>query len=154
VLLLILTGQRKGEIAALEWSWIDEAKWTITIPASVAKNRCQHTFPYGQGVADIFAEIPREKPALFSVYNWDARTDQLRERAAIPHFVLHDLRRTYASGMAALGVPPHVVEKLLNHLTGTVSGIAAVYNRYRYADEMAEAVTKWETHLRSLTRPA
>jgi len=152
ILLLILTGQRKGEMASLEWTWIDDAKRTITIPASVTKNRREHTFPYGQGVADIFVAIPRAKPTLFSLHNWDARTVELRAKAGIPHFVLHDLRRTYASGMAALGVAPHVVEKLLNHVTGTVSGVAAVYNRYRYADEMADAVAKWEDHLWSLTR--
>lgn len=150
VLLLILTGQRKGEIASLEWTWIDKNEQTITIPASIAKNRRQHTFPYGRSVADVLAAIPADSPQLFSVYNWDKRTGELREAAAIDHFVLHDLRRTYASGMAALGIPPHVVEKLLNHITGTVSGVAAVYNRYRYADEMRAAVTAWEARLQTL----
>lgn len=145
VLLLIYTGQRKGEIALLDWSWI--GKETITIPKDVAKNHREHTVPYGDPVRAILSTVPRTEGRLFTVYNWDAKTDLLRKRAAIAHFTLHDLRRTYASGMAALSVPPHVVEKLLNHVTGTVSGVAAIYNRYSYQSEMRQAVDAWEHHL-------
>lgn len=150
VLLLILTGQRKGEIAALESAWIDKEKRTITIPGAIAKNHRQHTFPYNDLTAQVLEGLPSFEGRLFHGVNWDRRMDELREKADISHFTLHDLRRTYASGMAALGVPPHVVEKLLNHVTGTVSGIAAVYNRYRYWDEQKEAVAFWEAKLSRL----
>lgn len=151
VQLLILTGERKGEIAALEWGWIgDDA---ITIPKTVAKNHREHTFPIGSIVRSVLANVPKNDSRLFTVYNWDSKTNDLRARAGIPHFVLHDLRRSYASGMASLGVAPHVVERLLNHVSGTVSGVAAVYNRYTYAAEMREAVTAWERRLEKLLAP-
>jgi integrase len=152
VQLLIHTGQRKGEIAQLRWTWIDDAKRTITVPADVSKNRRQHTFPYDKRVAGILANIPKDEDALFRMHNWDKRTDDLRDEAAIAHFTLHDLRRTYASGMASLGVPPHVVEKVLNHITGTISGVSAIYNRYQYWDEQVEAVARWEGKLASLSK--
>jgi integrase len=68
-------------------------------------------------------------------------------------WTLHDLRRTFATNLAALGVPPHITERLLNHVTGTISGVAAIYNRHAYTDEMREAVSKWETQLSSLVAP-
>ena len=65
---------------------------------------------------------------------------------------LHDLRRTAASGMASLGVQPHVISKLLNHVSGTaaISGVAAIYNRFQYMDEMRAAIALWEERLASL----
>ncbi len=56
---------------------------------------------------------------------------------------VHDLRGTAASGMARLGVPPHVIEKVLNHRSGIISGVAAVYNRYGYAEEKRDALERW-----------
>ena len=73
--------------------------------------------------------------------------------AAIPHWTLHDLRRTFATNLAALQTPVHVTEKLLNQLSGTVSGVAAIYNRHTYMDEMREAIAKWEAQLSTLLSP-
>lgn len=70
--------------------------------------------------------------------------------AAIPHWTPHDLRRTFATNLAALQAPVHVTEKLLNHVSGTVSGVAAIYNRHSYMDEMRDAVTKWDERLTAL----
>ena len=65
------------------------------------------------------------------------------ERAEAPAgWVFHDLRRTSASGMAGLGIPPHVVEAVLNHRSGTIRGVAAVYNRYTYAAEKRAALDR------------
>jgi integrase len=76
----------------------------------------------------------------------------LLDRASgVSGWVLHDLRRTFASGLASLGVPIPVVEKLLNHVSGTFSGIVGVYHRYDYAKEMREAVELWEKHIQTLT---
>jgi integrase len=66
---------------------------------------------------------------------------------------LHDLRRTAASGMARLGVAPHVIEKVLNHVSGEISGVAAVYNRHGYDAEKREALEKWSDQVRSQTSP-
>ena len=73
------------------------------------------------------------------------------EAVNIPKWTIHDLRRTAASGMARLGVPVHVVEKALNHVSGTVSGIAAVYNRHDYQDEVRSALNAWASYLDGLT---
>lgn len=63
----------------------------------------------------------------------------------------HDLRRTAASGMAQARVQPHVIEKILNHITGKISGVAAVYNRYEYEDEAREALEEWGAYLARLS---
>ncbi len=72
----------------------------------------------------------------------------------LPTFTLHDIRRTVASGMARLGIAPHVVERLLNHSTGTIRGVAAVYNRHSYAPEMRHAVDLWAAHITRLLEPS
>ena len=72
-------------------------------------------------------------------------------RSEVPEWRLHDLRRTAASGMARLGQPVHVVEAVLNHRGGVISGIAAVYNRYSYAEEKREALEAWGSFIADLT---
>ena len=70
--------------------------------------------------------------------------------AALEPWRIHYLRRTAASGMARLGVPPHVIEAVLNHRSGHVSGIARVYNVYNYAEEIADALARWSAHVEML----
>jgi integrase len=69
------------------------------------------------------------------------------DQVEIEHFTIHDLRRTATSGMAKLGVPPHVAEAILNHTSGIVSGVAAVYNQYQYDSEKTEALQTWADHV-------
>ena len=171
VQLLLLTGQRRGEIAALRWDWIDQPNKTITLPSSITKNGRQHTFPYGELVEAVLAAIPLQGDFLFpatrtnvrgkptTIFNGWGKPKALLDAAiaeagaAIPHWTLHDLRRTFATNLAALETPVHVTEKLLNHLSGTVSGVAAIYNRHTYMDEMRRAITSWEQLLSGLLRP-
>jgi integrase len=68
----------------------------------------------------------------------------------IPPFTIHDLRRTAASGMAGLRFPPHIVEAVLNHRSGTRRGVAGVYNRHDYRDEKRAALEAWGRHVLSL----
>ena len=81
---------------------------------------------------------------------WPKAKRQFDKPLKITPYTLHDLRRTYSSNLARLGVPIHVTEKLLNHVSGTLSGIAAVYNRHTYLPEMREAVTELERSLEGL----
>jgi integrase len=165
--LMMLTGQRRGEIAALEWDWINREERTITLPASLTKNKHTHVLPYGDAVHAVLAQLPRMGLYLFpsrietgTVFNgWGkskARFD--RELSDVEPYTLHDLRRTFSSTLAKLGTPIHVTEKLLNHISGTVSGVAAIYNRHSYMDEMRVAIADYEAHLASLAgvshRPA
>lgn len=160
VQLLILTGQRRGEIAAIDRSFINGKDRTITFPAELVKNGREHTVPYGQMVADILETIPRLNSTnlLFPARGYDDRPfcgfnkgkAALEWHPTIKPWTLHDLRRTLATNMAALGVAPHVVERLLNHASGTISGVAAIYNRYSFQPEMRDAMTKWEARLTTL----
>ncbi|MBO6540292.1 MAG: site-specific integrase [Rhizobiaceae bacterium] len=167
--LLILTGQRRGEIAALRWAWIDEDNRTITLPASLTKNKREHVFPYGSLMAGVLERLPRidDSPYLFpasrervrgqatTTFNgWSkARREFDRVMPDIAHWTLHDLRRSFATTMASLGVPQIVVEKLLNHVSGgTQSPIAQVYNRHSYLQEMREAIKTYEVYLADLLK--
>ena len=76
------------------------------------------------------------------------------ELSGVREWRLHDLRRTAASGMARLGIVPHVVEKVLNHASGTISGVAAVYNRHGYTEEKRAALTAWARALEVIIRPS
>ena len=164
-LLLLYTGQRRGEISHLEWSFVEDD--TITLPSTLTKNKRRHTFPVGKRVREVLDSIPEEKdcPYLFpagrkmsettTVFNgWGKPKVALDAECGVVNWTLHDLRRTVSSYMAALGVPQIVVEKLLNHVSGgSQSPISLVYNRHAYRDEMREAVLKWESYLDTLTVP-
>lgn len=162
--LLILTGQRRGEIGGLRWSWIDEDDQTITLPAAFTKNRQTHRFPYGAKVAELLTTLPRLGEFAFpartkdgtSFNGWGKCKERFdNELEGVAHYTLHDLRRTFSSNLAMLGVPIHVTEKLLNHKSGSISGVAAVYNRHSYMIEMREAVDSHEKFLDELpTRTA
>ena len=68
----------------------------------------------------------------------------------VADWILHDLRRTAASGMARIGIGPHIVDKILNHVSGTIRGVAAVYNRHSYEQERRAALEAWSRHLSDL----
>jgi hypothetical protein len=68
----------------------------------------------------------------------------------IPGWTLHDLRRTAATGMARLNFPPHVVDKVLNHVSGTIRGVAAIYNRFEYIEERRAALETWGSYVGDL----
>ena len=152
--LLILTGARRGEIAAMRAEWIDGK--SITFPADITKNGRQHTLPIGALAEGIIATLPKKGflfPARRSEHafsGFGASKEAFDERCKIAHWTLHDLRRTFATNLAALGTPIHVTEKLLNHVSGTTGGLVGIYQRHAYADEMREAITAWEVRLTTL----
>lgn len=155
VQLLILTGQRRGEIAGLRRSWINDG--VLTFPPGFTKNSREHSIPLGALSQQIVDNLPGDTGLLFpsrfeddAPWNgWAKAKRYFDEPLQIAPWTLHDLRRTYASKLAELGTPIHVTEKLLNHVSGTVSGIAAVYNRYSYFEEMQNAIVRLEEHIAS-----
>ena len=163
VQLLILTGQRRGEIAALRWEWIRDG--TILLPKELTKNHRDHFIPLTDLTAQVLARIPILGAQLFpasrshvagrptTAYNGFTKdVPALRRLVKLDHFTLHDLRRSFSSQMAALGVPQLIVEKLLNHVSGGVqSPIARVYNRYSYASEMGAALASFHAKLEAAT---
>lgn len=160
VKLLMLTGQRKNEIACLQTSWIKDDQ--IILPKEVTKNARQHTFPIGTLAASLLSQARsgHQSSLLFCARGtqdrpfsgWSKSTIALNKilGSDFQHWTLHDLRRTFATNLAALGVRLEVTEKLLNHVSGSLGGIVAIYQRHDFKDEMREAVTKWEERLTSL----
>ena len=156
VQLLILTGQRRGEIAGLRRSWIKE-DW-ITLPEGFAKNKREHRIPIGRTLKDLIDSIQNKTDLLFPARSrtdvpfsgWSKSKREFDKALGFNDYTLHDLRRTFSSNMARLAIPIHVTEKLLNHVSGTVSGVAAVYNRHSYSDEMKDAVATYDNHLNRL----
>lgn len=152
VLVLLYTGQRLGQVAHLRREWIEGD--TLRFPASIMKSGREHLIPIGPATQELLAR--RNTPLLFEngngkpFANYGKSHDVFLTTSGVPHFTRHDLRRTYSTGLARLGVAPHVIERLLDHSTGTISGIAAIYNRYSFMAEMRQAVEKWEAHLTSL----
>jgi integrase len=166
VQLLILTGQRRSEIASLRWDWIDTKAQMITWPGTFTKNKRSHILPYGNMAKAIIDELPHidDSPYVFpaarshvngvetTIFNGWAKSKREFSKSfpGIDHFTLHDLRRTFSSKMAQIGTPLHVTEKLLNHVSGSFSGVAGVYNRYTYAPEMRAAIDRYEESLMEL----
>lgn len=156
--LLLVTGQRRSEVAAMKWSDINGETWII--PRELAKNDRTHDVPLSSLALDIIESVPRvgKRDYIFSTNGVrpasgfgrpKKRTDSL---SGVTGWRLHDLRRTAASGMARLGVAPHVVEKILNHSSGTISGVAAVYNRHGYEDEKHDALNTWAMTIQKLAK--
>jgi integrase len=117
-------------------------------------------------VAAVLKTIPRTSAYLFPAMRerrkgqpatvfggWNRPKVALDKACSIAPWTLHDLRRTFATNLAAVGTPIHVTEKLLNHISGTVSGVAAIYNRHAYMDEMRTAIDAWEKRLSFILSP-
>jgi integrase len=176
--LLLLTGARRDEIAEGRWNEVDLAGKTWTIAKERSKNGVAHEIPLSGAVIEILNSLPRVEGKAGLVFTTTGTTpvsgfsraktsideaivDLLRKDAeargddpdgveAPPSWVFHDLRRTCASGMAGIGIAPHVVEAILNHKSGTIKGVAAVYNRYSYASEKRAALDAWARRLEAI----
>ena len=160
--ILLLTGCRLREASGMTRAELaDDGKWTI--PGNRTKNHQPHTLPLPQLALDVIDTAPRVGDShVFTVNgrkplsNFSGLKRQLDAEMAkiagkpVEAWRLHDLRRTCASNMAALGVPLPVTEKLLNHISGSFAGIVDVYQQYDFAAEKAEALARWATHLAGL----
>ena len=174
VQLLILSAQRRDEVGRMTRSEVQAGKALWTIPKERAKNGIANDVPLTAGAIAILGTIPKIEgkaglvftttgESAFSGHSKSkARLDadmlaialkEAEKRAddpdevVIPPWRLHDLRRTAASGMARLGQPVHVIEAVLNHVSGQISGVAAVYNRHKYLDEKRAALEAWGAHV-------
>jgi integrase len=167
--MLLLTGQRRGEVADMTWAELDPELTLWTLPAERSKNNVLHQVPIVPAVRAILSELPRiagEAGYVFTttgraaVSNFsvakqrlDAAVTALNGGAPIVPWRLHDLRRSAATGMARLGVQLPVVEKILNHTSGTFSGVVAVYQRFDFADAKRAALADWTQHVLGLVQP-
>jgi integrase len=158
VQLLLATGQRRGEIANLRRTWINEKERTIKLPEWVCKNNKDHIFPYSDLVAGILESIPRRNSTdlLFPSVRSDERPisgfskfkKELKD--GLPKWKLHDLRRTYRSTHGQIGTPREIAERLINHAAGVQTDVEAIYDCWHYLPQMREAVARYEAHLTAL----
>jgi integrase len=163
VRLLCYSAVRRREAANLSWSELSPDLTSWLLPAARVKNASDFLIPLPPVATKLLASLPRFVAGDFvftstggqrPIGNFGTRKDRLDRRMtelnggiAIPAWTYHDIRRSVASGMARLGVLPHAIEAVLNHRSGAVSGIAAIYNRYDMKAEKAHALALWADHL-------
>jgi integrase len=158
VQLLILTGQRRDEVAGMTWTELNLKEGTWHLPRGRVKNDNGHDVPLSAQALQIISQVRRVAGVdlLFSTTGTTAVSGFSKEKAALVERVgfddwwLHDLRRTMASGMARLGVSLPVIEKILNHSSGSFRGVVGVYQRHSYADEKRAALDLWGAHVARL----
>jgi integrase len=158
VRVLLLTGQRRDEVLLMPWSEVDLEKRLWSLPAARVKNNRAHDVPLSDAVMAILQARPRNGEHVFADERGKtpskARGKERLDRVVgtIEPWRLHDLRRTVASGMARLGVNLPVIEKCLNHQSGSFAGIAGVYQRHSFAAEKQKALQQWADHVAVLTK--
>jgi integrase len=164
--LLLLLGQRRAEVAGMRWTELDGDLWTI--PAVRVKNKKTHLVPLPQQALDLIATIqPIGETFVFStngttpVSGWsklkakvDSKMEELaaKEKAVIPPWTLHDLRRTCASSLQRLGIALPITEKVLNHTSGSFRGIVSVYQKHEYLAERRAALAAWAGRVGEIVR--
>ena len=151
--LLTLTGQRREEVARLTWEELDLKRRVWMIPKSRTKNAKPHVVQLSDKSIAVLSRMEKRGPYVFSVdgarpfQGFAVAKRKLDELSKVTGWRLHDLRRTCVSGMAGLGVAPHVADKILNHQSGTISGVAAVYQRHEFLAERKNALERWGAHI-------
>jgi integrase len=174
--MLLLTGQRREEVAGMRWDEIrdldgDRPQWEL--PESRTKNRRPHIVPLVPQAVKIIRALPRigDSPFVFTTtgrshvsgfskakttldHTIALRRARAGVRESMPGFVVHDLRRTVSTRMnEELGILPHVVEAVLNHVSGLRAGVAGTYNRALYLDEKRKALAAWADYIDRLVKP-
>ena len=158
--LLALTGQRREEGAQMRWEELDLTQQVWTIPKSRTKNAKAHVVHLSNQSQTVLKHTNKRGPYAFSVLGtkpfqeFSKAKRELDRLSGVTGWRLHDLRRTCVSGMARLGIAPHVADKVLNHQSGTISGVAAVYQRHEFLAERKEALDRWGVHVASILAKA
>jgi integrase len=169
VKILVLTGQRLSEVSAMRWEELDFGSKLWTLPAERVKNGQRHEVPLSDGAMNVLTQLPRirtTKGFVFTTHRNAAVSGFSRAKHrldaailnALPsgaltpeHWTFHDLRRTMASGMARLGIQLPVIEKILNHTSGTFRGIVGVYQRHSFSIEKRNALDAWSGFIQMIT---
>jgi integrase len=159
VRLLILTGQRRGEVAGMRWSEIDADDRLWLLPASRTKNGKPHTVPLVPAAWDLIQACPRLADSDFvltvvgtqPITGFGRAKRRLASKAKLrTEWRLHDLRRTCASGLQRLGVRAEVIERCLNHVSGLYRGVSGTYQRDPLIEATSDALQKWSDHVERL----
>lgn len=164
VQLLVLSGCRRDEVRDASWSEFDLPGRTWLIPSHRTKNSREHLLPLADKAMDILTAMPRikGKGLLFTTTGETpisgiarckrrVHNEITRELGREPErWTLHDLRRTFVTGLQRLGFPLEVAEAVVNHKSGTVAGVTGVYARHDYAKEKREALDAWARHVEAI----
>jgi integrase len=158
--LLMLTGQRRNEVAKMQWNELDLKRRLWTLPRERVKTDQPHEIPLSAAAIVILESVPRiaDSPFVLTTtgntpsngYSKGKRRLDALLPQGMPAWRLHDLRRTVASGMARLGIDLPVIERVLNHSSGSFAGIVGVYQRHDFADEKRAALQTWGQHVEGL----
>jgi integrase len=162
--LAILLGARRNELAGMKWAEVDFDKAVWVLPKERSKNGQQHELPLAPQVVALLESLPRfDRPFVFSAgdtpVSGHSRAKQRLDKSiiainggeALKEFVVHDLRRSFATGLQRLGVPMEVTEYCLNHKGESFGGIRGVYQRHDYRKEMRVALERWASHVEAFT---
>jgi integrase len=158
--LLALTGQRREEAARCPWDEIDLSARIWTLPPGRTKNAKPHIVHLSDQAVAVLQRTSQRGKFVFSQTGdrpfqaFSSAKRELDKLCGVSEWHIHDLRRTCVSGMAALGVAPHVADKILNHQSGTISGVAAVYQRHQFLAERKDALERWGEHVSGLLTKA
>jgi integrase len=155
VRLLLLTGQRREEVAGMTWGEIDGALWVL--PATRTKNKVEHEVPLPQQAMTLLPEMRPQRTHVFGRGRKGGYSGFSRSKARLDAAIakdhdlrpwrVHDLRRSCATHMHEIGIEPHIVEAVLNHISGHKGGIAGTYNRARYREQKRTALQRWANWL-------
>jgi integrase len=156
--LLLITGARLNEVSRMTRAELNDDVWSI--PGTRTKNKRPHIVPLPPLASDVLAGLPRiEGGFVFTttgtapISGWSkikVRLDALM--SDVPAWRLHDLRRSAVTGMAEIGIAPHVIELVVNHISGARAGVAGVYNRSELMPERRAALERWATHLAGIVK--
>ena len=157
VKLMLLTGQRKSEVSGMKWSEIDVDVWTL--PGERTKNARLHIVPLSAQASAIIKSVTPIAGSDFvftttgttSVGGFSRAKERLdKGMKGVKPWKFHDLRRTCATGLQKLGVETPVIERALNHISGSFKGVTGVYQRHDFADEKRIALQRWADHIDAL----
>lgn len=182
--LLIVTGQRRAEVAGMGWAELDRSTQTWTVPAERAKNGIAHIVPLNDlAVAELdrravaaHGDASNEPTEAWPKSGYvltttgatpisgitkakaaleNAVADARGENAApMPAWRIHDLRRTLATGLQRLGARFEVTEAILNHVSGSKAGVAGIYQKHDWKEEKRSALDAWARHVETILKPA
>lgn len=157
---LLLTGQRANQAAFLQEEWIDWDAMTITFPRQIMKGKREHVIPILPRTAAVLRGCKPRNGYVFSQLSprgapftaWSSQKKILDAKLTIPHWTIHDLRRTWSTIAARCDVPPHIISRVLAHVQPE-GKVAAIYNRYKYHDQMKDALGRVEEHIFTTLAP-
>jgi len=150
---LLLTGQRREEVGAMRWAELNLGRGVWQLAGTRTKNGLPHEVPLPRQAVEILGLVTRgDRECVFGYptrgfVKWGASKRRFDQKCPVQGWTVHDARRTAVTGMAEIGVAPHIIEAVVNHISGHKGGVAGVYNRAKYSEEKRAALQRWADHV-------